>query len=212
MTISGFVHGLARIMAIIGGVVLAFLTILTVVSITGRAIMTIAYANPESGLGILPLVEWIKTGALWLVEQRLQIGSWNLRVGNVPGDFELVEALTGFAVFAFLPWCQLNRAHATVDLFTAFFPGWLNRVIDLVAEILMTIVIVIIAWRLWVGMQDKIRYTETTFILQYPVWWAYAACMVGASVAVVISTYMIFVRAAELKRGAATTQGQGGHF
>ena len=175
MTISGFVHGLARITAIIGGVVLAFLTILTVVSITGRSMIPLGF-------------------------------------GPVPGDFELVESLTGFAVFAFLPWCQLNRAHATVDLFTAFFPGWLNRVIDLVAEILMTIVIVIIAWRLWVGMQDKIRYTETTFILQYPVWWAYAACMVGASVAVVISTYMIFVRAAELKRGAATTQGQGGHF
>src|SRR5690606_33171079 len=30
----------------------------------------------------------------------------------VPGDYELVEAGTAFAVFAFLPWAHLERGHA----------------------------------------------------------------------------------------------------
>ncbi len=131
-------------------------------------------------------------------------------LGPVPGDYELVEAGTGFAVFAFLPWCQLRRGHATVDLFTAMLSEGVNRLIDLVSELLMTIVIVLIAWRLWAGMIDKINYGETTFILQFPVWWAYAACMAAAAVAVVVSVVVLGVRLAEVAKGRAIlAPGQG---
>lgn len=131
-------------------------------------------------------------------------------LGPVPGDYEIVEAGTGFAVFAFLPWCQLRRGHATVDLFTSVLSEGANRFIDLVSELLMTIVIVLIAWRLWAGMIDKINYAETTFILQFPVWWAYAACMVAAAVAVVVSVVVLGVRVAEVAKGRAIlAPGQG---
>lgn len=131
-------------------------------------------------------------------------------LGPVPGDYEIVEAGIGFAVFAFLPWCQLRRGHATVDLFTSVFSEGANRVIDLVSELLMTIVTVLIAWRLWAGMVDKMNYGETTFILQFPVWWAYAACMAAAAVAVVVSVVVLGVRVAEVARGRAIlAPGQG---
>lgn len=131
-------------------------------------------------------------------------------LGPVPGDYEIVEAGTGFAVFAFLPWCQLRRGHATVDLFTTMLSEGTNRVIDLVSELLMTIVIVLVAWRLWAGMVDKISYGETTFILQFPVWWAYAACMAAAAVAVVVSVVVLGVRVAEVAGGRAIqAPGQG---
>ncbi|WP_157016977.1 TRAP transporter small permease [Mesorhizobium xinjiangense] len=164
MALSAVIYGLARIMAILGGVVLAVLIVMTVVSITGRSLIF---------LGLAP----------------------------VPGDFELVEVGTAFAVFAFLPWCQLNRGHASVDLFTSYLPDSVNRWIDLVAEILMTIALIVIAWRLWVGMMDKVRYGETTFILQFPVWWGFAAAMVGAVVCVIVSIYMTGVRLREVRRG-----------
>jgi TRAP-type C4-dicarboxylate transport system permease small subunit len=67
----------------------------------------------------------------------------------------------------------------------------------------MTIVIVLIAWRLWAGLMDKINYGETTFILQFPVWWAYAACMAAAAVAVVVSVVVLGVRMTEVARGRA---------
>ena len=173
MSLHGFVSALARLVAILGGVVLVLITVMTAVSIAGRSMIW---------AGLAP----------------------------IPGDFELVEAGTGFAVFAFLPWCQLNRGHATVDLFTSYLPEGANRWIDLISEMLMTIVFIVIAWRLWAGMTDKIRYGETTFILQYPVWWGFAAAMVGAVAVVIVSLYMTWMRIQEVRTGRsffAPTQG-----
>lgn len=158
--LSVTVERLARLLAILGGLALVAVTVLTVASITGRAFT-------RQGLG------------------------------PVPGDFELVESLTAFAVFAFLPWCQLRRGHATVDVFTRMLPERINRLIDLVCEVLMTAVVVLIAWRLWYGVADKLRYHETTFILQFPLWWSYAAAFVAASAGVVVSVYAVLQRLRE---------------
>ena len=168
MKLPRMIEGLARALAIAGGMVLVALTVLVVVSITGRALLTLGFG-----------------------------------VGPVPGDFELVEAGTGFAVFAFLPWCQLKRGHATVDLFTNMLSAGANRVIDLVTEILMTLVLGLIAWRLYAGTVDKFSYGETTFILQYPVWWPLAASLVAAVIAVVVSFYLTVIRVVEVKTGRA---------
>lgn len=166
MRLSRAIDWLARALAILGGIVLVAITVLTVLSIAGRSLMSI---------GLRP----------------------------IPGDFELVEAGTGFAVFAFLPWCQLVRGHATVDVFTSFLPDAANRIIDLVSELLMTGVIVLIAWRLWYGMMDKMRYGETTFILQFPLWWGYAVAMAAVVVAVIVSFYVLFIRIREVTTGKA---------
>lgn len=170
------VEWLARALAIVGGLVLIAITLLTVASITGRVLL-------RAGLG------------------------------PIPGDIELVEIMTAFAIFSFLPWCQVRRAHATVDVLTSFLSDRVNRFIDLIGELLMTGAIVLIAWRLWYGMTDKIRYQETTFILQFPVWWGFAAAMFALSIGVVVSFYMLAVRAREAFTGDeqfAPTQG-GGH-
>jgi TRAP-type C4-dicarboxylate transport system permease small subunit len=175
MSLSVWVTRLAKGLAIAGGLVLIVITLVTVVSITGRAFLW---------AGLRP----------------------------IPGDFEIVEVGVGFAVFAFLPWCQLRRAHATVDVFTTFFPDRVNRVIDFLAELLMTVVIIVIAWRLWYGLFDKIRFRETTFILQFPVWWGFALAMVAAAIAVVVSLYMLYVRAREMVSDAPAAPASGGHL
>lgn len=157
MRIPAVAEGLARGLAVLGGLALLAVTGLTVVSIVGRAFT-------RQGLG------------------------------PIPGDFELVEALTAFAVFAFLPWCQLRRGHATVDVFTRALPARVNRGIDLAAELLMTLTVVLIAWRLWYGMADKLRYHETTFILQFPLWWSFAAAFVAAAAGVLVSLHVLLLR------------------
>lgn len=112
-----------------------------------------------------------------------------LGLGPVPGDFEFVEMGVAFAVFAFLPWCQLTRAHASVELATRYFGRTANKVIDLIADILMLLAAALITWRLALGTLDKRSYQETTFILQTPVWWAYAACLLGAVVFTLVALY-----------------------
>lgn len=172
MTLYAVVSRLARWLAILGGVALIAITVMTVISISGRALISFG-------------------------------------LGPVPGDFELVEAGAAFAVFSFLPWCQLNRGHATVDVFTSFLSDRANRIIDLVTEVLMSFAVILIAWRLWYGMLDKIRYNETTFILQFPVWWGFAAAMAAAAVGVLVSLFVTWVRFRELVEGRTILQGQG---
>lgn len=115
----------------------------------------------------------------------------SLGLGPVPGDFELVEMGVAFAVFAFLPWCHLNRGHAAVELLTRTFGRTANAWLDLVADFLMLLVAGLITWRLALGALDKRSYHETTFILETPIWWAYAACLVGAVVFTIVALYCV---------------------
>ena len=129
------------------------------------------------------------------------LGSAGTAFGPIPGDFELVELGVGFAIFAFLPWCQVKRGHATVDLFQPRFGRRMNAAIDFVSDLLMFIAATLIGWRLWQGMLDKKGYSETTFILQFPVWIAYASALVGAVVFVAVSSYCVWRSARVLAGG-----------
>lgn len=134
---------IARGMALLGGLCLMALVVMTCVSITGRALIP---------MGLQP----------------------------VKGDFELISIGMGFAIFAFLPWGLYARGHATVDLFLPAFPDRMNKVVDLVSDLFFFAVATVIAWRLWIGMLDKKSYYETTLILQFDMWQAYALALVGA--------------------------------
>ena len=112
-----------------------------------------------------------------------------LGLAPIPGDFELVEAMTAFAIFAFLPWCHLKRGHVSVDILTRFIGNRSNRLIDAIGDSLMLAFSLIMSWRLYAGMVDKKAYGETTFILQFPIWWSYALGMIGAAGLVIVSAY-----------------------
>lgn len=105
-----------------------------------------------------------------------------LGLGPVPGDFELVEAGTALAVFSFLPWAHLKRGHAAVDLFWRAYPPAMQRVLVVAADALMLVIWLLLVWRMGVAMGDYRENGEVTFILQFPVWWGYAASMVPALV------------------------------
>jgi len=177
---DNLMHRIARVMAYLGGTVLVALTVLTCVSIIGRSLVTIAHSG------------YVKAHMAWLSELLIQ-GNF----GPIPGDFEILEAGIAFAVFAFLPWCQINNGHASVDIFTSRFPVRTNRLIDLVSASLMAVVFVVIAWRLWIAMGDKMRYGETTFILQFPIWWSYALSVGAAIVAGMVAVWFATVRLRE---------------
>lgn len=134
---------LAQGAAILGGLVLVILTLMSVASITGRALIS-------------------------------------LGLGPVPGDFELIEVGIGVAVFLFLPWTYLRGGHATVDLLYNHLPAALRRAIVVLCDALMLALWLVLTWRLWEGMLEKREYLETSFILQMPLWWGYAAGVAGS--------------------------------
>ncbi len=129
----------------------------------------------------------------------------------IRGDFELIELAAGFAVFSFLPWCQINRQHASVELLTARLGDAVNRWIDLVCDILMFLVAALIAVQHGRGMLDKYGYGETTFVLQYPIWWAYAAGLAGAAVFLVVSLHCVMRSIDAIATGLSPTTGSAHH-
>src|SRR5262245_52565669 len=69
---------IARIMALIGGLLCCVMAVIVTVSVGGRYLLS----------------------------------------SPVPGDYDIVAILSGCAIFAFLPYCQLMRGNVIVDFFT----------------------------------------------------------------------------------------------
>ena len=104
----------------------------------------------------------------------------NLGIGPIRGIYDMTEIGMAAAIFAFLPWAHLNEAHARVDLFQPMMPKSMDRFLDLAFNLAMLVVATVGTWRLYLGMQDKLSFGETTLIAQIPVWQGYAVSLLGA--------------------------------
>lgn len=170
-------YKMSRLMACLGGLMLLALIALTCLSIVGRSLNELLHAQA--------LTNTAPALAQWLL---------NLGVGPVTGDFELVEAGVAFAIFSFLPLCQITAGHASVDIFTSRLSPRHDRLLQMLIDLLFAIVLVVIAVQLFAGMESKRSSGQTSFLLQFPVWWGYALCMAGAGMAAIVSVYIAFAR------------------
>lgn len=121
----------------------------------------------------------------------------------VPGDVEMVEMATAFAVTACLSWCQWKRGHVTVDIFLARLGPRFNAAVDTLTNALMTAAAALVAWRAAVGLQGKLGTgfaQETTFILGIPLWYGYAALLAGACLFTLTSAWTVIRSAHEARR------------
>ncbi|MEM1374186.1 MAG: TRAP transporter small permease [Pseudomonadota bacterium] len=160
------------------------------------------------GLALMTVVSivgrWINTG-------------W---VRSIAGDYELVEAGVGIAVFAFLPWCQLNRGHVTVDIFTNGLPARGRAFTALVGDILIAILAYVIMWRFYLGFGEKFPFfsdawrdrlsmgfkpffPETTYELEIPVWIPYGLALIGAVAFFLVALYTVWRSWNRFARGEA---------
>ena len=115
----------------------------------------------------------------------------DIGIGPIRGIYDFTEVGVAAAVFAFLPWCQFSRGHASVDLFTPFFPAVMNRVLDVLIDVGMLIMAITGAWRLYLGMLDKFSFGETTLIAQIPMGYAYLAGLAGAMAFALIAAFCV---------------------
>ncbi len=174
---------LSRGMAWAGGAMLTFLVGMTCLSILGRAISDIAHADR------LPpgLADWlVATG-----------------IGPIRGAFEMTEAGVAFAIFVFLPLCQITGGHATVDILADRFGPRANRILRGLTEALFAAILVLVAVQLASGMVSKYRSGQTTLLMQLPVWQAYALSLSGAVLAATVAVWMAALRLTEMLTGRA---------
>ena len=127
----------------------------------------------------------------------------------IKGDFELVEIGSAVAVFSFLPWCQLNRGHVTVDILVRHFSSRVQQLLELLGNSAICVIAAVITWRLWMGMGERFTFfsqetrdalgfgykpfsAEETFILGLPTWYGYALGVVSALLFTVVSLYTVW--------------------
>lgn len=181
-----FFQTLARVFAYLGGAMLVALVLLTCLSVLGRKASDLLH-------GMLARDLFAGTAQALL----------DAGIGPVKGDIELIEAGIAFAIFAFLPLCQIKSGHAAVDMFANRLPPRADRILRALTEAVFAAVLVLIALQLGAGMHSKLRSGQTTFLLQFPLWWAYALSLTAAVVAALVAAYMALMRMAEAVTGRA---------
>ena len=178
------IERIARIMAYLGGVMLVILIVMVCVSILGRSLGGLLHSEI--------IQQTLPTLANWLLEAG---------IGPIGGDYELLEAGIAFSIFAFLPICQIHSAHASVDVFASLMAKKVSNFMVWISELAFALVLTLIAWQLTNGAMDKLRGGETTFFIQFPVWWAYGLSMIGAYMAAIVAIMMAYFRSLEFFLG-----------
>ncbi len=178
------VLALARGMAVLGGLVLTGLILITCVSVLG-------------GLGN----SFFHSAVAESVFPEFAQAALDLGVGPLFGDTEMVEVGMAFVIFCFLPLCQISGSHASVDIFSSRLPLRINRALQVLIDVIFAAVLILIALRLFAGLQEKMQYNETTYDLQFPIWWSYGASLAASSIAALVGVYVAGARIVEVASG-----------
>jgi len=130
-------------------------------------------------------------------------------LGPIKGDFELVAHGAALAIFSFLPLCQLNRGHVTVDIVVDTLPPRIKAALGLLGDLVVTAIAVVILWRLWLGFGERwpggsaaLRkafgfgpppfFPETTYELEMPLYLPFGFAVGGAALFVIVCLYTVW--------------------
>lgn len=116
-----------------------------------------------------------------------------LGFGSVTGDIELMQAGTAVAATAFLPYCTLLGEHIKVDFFTENMRDSLKRPIDGVAELLLSLVAALLAWRTTLSAVAIHESGEVTTLVSVPLWIPTLLLVPGLALMSVCALYRAFV-------------------
>jgi TRAP-type C4-dicarboxylate transport system permease small subunit len=117
----------------------------------------------------------------------------------VRGDFEMVEMGVAVAVFSFLPYCQLQRANVTADIFTAkASPAWV-ALFTVLAAVVAAAFAALLLWRMSDGMVSYRRYEEVTTILNIPLWIAFPPILVSLGLLLLAALLTLHDAVADLR-------------
>lgn len=123
--------GIARFLAILGGLLSCVMAALVSISVAGRYLMS----RP------------------------------------VPGDYDLIGILCGCAVFAFLPYCQLQRSNVIADFFTQGASERTKSKLDASGNVLFLAAAIMFTWRLYYGMLEMRDTGEQIAAFAFYRWW-----------------------------------------
>jgi TRAP-type C4-dicarboxylate transport system permease small subunit len=86
----------------------------------------------------------------------------------VYGAYEVTEFMMGVLIFTALPLVTAREAHVTIDVMDHFVPAAIARWQRLAVSVISTVVLAVLAWRLWILSASHLRTVEVTMTLHIP--------------------------------------------
>lgn len=101
--------------------------------------------------------------------------------GQVRGDFEILSVGSGLAILLFFPYCQSNRAHVVIGIFTDGLPRSIRDPLDALWAVVLAVAAALLCWRLWLGMIETFENNDVTAMLQIPLGLVSVAALLGVA-------------------------------
>lgn len=84
------------------------------------------------------------------------------------GAYEITEFMMGVLIFSALPLVTARENHVTIDVFDHFIAPHIGRWQRVVVNLLSTVVLAFLGWRLWILSASHLRTNEVTMTLHIP--------------------------------------------
>lgn len=111
---------------------------------------------------------------------------------SIEGDYEITEMGLAMAIFLFLPACYIHKGHVIVDLFTANCKPSTLYVLELIGDIVFTIVSFTFAYRMTLSGFEAKEYLEQSMLLELPTWWTFIVGVIAMTVCGLCGLYRLF--------------------
>ena len=92
----------------------------------------------------------------------------------IRGDIEILGLAMAVSVSLFLPWCQLQKGHVIVGVFTDRAPPLVRGALDALGSVAIALVAGLLAWRMAIGGIEMHRYGDESMVLRIPTWIGFA--------------------------------------
>lgn len=86
----------------------------------------------------------------------------------VYGAYEVTEFMMGVLIFSALPLVTAREGHVTIDVFDHFIAPAIGRWQRVLVNLVSTVVLAFLGWRLWILSASHLRTNEVTMTLHIP--------------------------------------------
>jgi len=105
----------------------------------------------------------------------------------IPDGFDLSRLLLAVSIMWGLAAATAKDSHIRVDVIWMMLPDGAKRIVNIFAEILTLLFLVLFAWMFITALYNVYSSNEQTFDLRMPIWPAYALGWLGLAGAVLMS-------------------------
>ena len=117
----------------------------------------------------------------------------------IRGEFELVSFGTSWAVYFFLPYCQIVKGNVIVDFFFARAGPRVKHFLDAVGSLLYAAIVALLVWRMSAGAVEVFHSGQESAVMNIPYWWSFPVALTCLSLLAAVTLYTFWRSASGVK-------------